>query len=354
MHLYEKPNGSWVAVVQHKGQRRKITRPTRSEAAMEASRALVELGGAPTADPTVAEALEAWIADSTASPAYIADARRIRERLPRPFIERRLSEVGPIVVRQLLSTLTRDGLTVHRVRRAHTILSAVFSMAQSWEWVDRNPFHVVSAPPEPERAESLPDRDQVAAMLADTADRLWLLVNTAATTSARRGELCALRWEYVGSDSITIGPALRWRPGGVELGAGKSGKKGYRVVAIDPGLADALGAHHDRQRAQAAKEGLGEPVWVFSHRAGEEPWRPDWVSKQWDRLRRKHGLPDTIRLHDLRHYIISEQLAAGVAPKVAGGRAGHTQTRTTTDRYGHRIPAADRDAADTVARILGR
>lgn len=357
MHIYQKPNGSWCAVVQYQAQRRKVTRNTRAAAMKAGAEALIEMGGTPTADPTVDELIDAWLEEKTLAPTYRADAERIRGQLPTPFRRRTLSTVGPLVVKQLFAQMGRDGRSVHRIRRAHEVLSSAFHLAEGWQWVDRNPFGAVSKPAAPDRAETLPSRAQVRSLLADRGHRLWLFVNVAATTSARRGDVVALRWTDIDLDdeSIRFHRALAYAPGvGVHEKTGKAGKQADRRVAIDPALCFELAEHQVAQAAQAVAKGQPAPEWVFSHDLGITPWTPDFASKEWARWRATHGLPATVRLHDLRHFIISEQLAAGVAPKVAGGRAGHTQTRTTTDRYGHRIPAADRAAAVTVASILGR
>ena len=42
-----------------------------------------------------------------------------------------------------------------------------------------------------------------------------------------------------------------------------------------------------------------EPRWLFSHEAGVTPWRPDYMTLAFGRLRATLGL-DSVRLHDLR------------------------------------------------------
>ena len=65
--------------------------------------------------------------------------------------------------------------------------------------------------------------------------------------------------------------------------------------------------------------------------------------------RRKAGLGDHVRLHDMRHFLATRMkmsFAAGVDVRTVSGRLGHRRTSTTTDRYAAFVPASDRLAAD--------
>jgi hypothetical protein len=66
---------------------------------------------------------------------------------------------------------------------------------------------------------------------------------------------------------------------------------------------------------------------------------------------RRAGLPK-IRLHDLRHSYASAALAAGVPAKVISERLGHATIAVTMDIYSHVLPGLDREAADSVARLI--
>jgi integrase len=52
---------------------------------------------------------------------------------------------------------------------------------------------------------------------------------------------------------------------------------------------------------------------VFAHdAAGLKPWKPNWVTKQFIAARKGAWL-DHFRLHDLRHFMATQMLSAGVA-----------------------------------------
>jgi integrase len=65
----------------------------------------------------------------------------------------------------------------------------------------------------------------------------------------------------------------------------------------------------------------------------------------------KTSLP-LIRFHDLRHTHASQMLAAGVHPKVASERLGHSTIGITLDLYSHVMPGMQADAAEQVDAAL--
>ena len=51
------------------------------------------------------------------------------------------------------------------------------------------------------------------------------------------------------------------------------------------------------------------------------------------------GLPDGLRIHDLRHTCASLLIAAGANPKVVQVHLGHSSITVTMDRYTHLFPS---------------
>src|SRR5665213_1270133 len=88
---------------------------------------------------------------------------------------------------------------------------------------------------------------------------------------------------------------------------------------------------------------------VFSHRADRDvPWLPNWVTKAFIRCRREAGLPH-FRLHDLRHFMATEMLQAGIPIAVVSARLAHARASTTLNVYAHAVPGGDRVAAEMLA-----
>jgi integrase len=64
------------------------------------------------------------------------------------------------------------------------------------------------------------------------------------------------------------------------------------------------------------------------------------------------GLPETVRIHDLRHTFVSHMLAFGVPPKDVQEIAGHASFSTTMDIYGHLMDGAHSQAAKRMQQLF--
>jgi integrase len=353
VHLRKLDNGRWRVEVYKNGRKASATARTKAEATTRGVDLLLELGGKPSArGMTVQELAANWLAQTdNLSVTYRTDAQRVIERLPDEFTSRLIVDITPSVIEGLYRQLAKAGWTVDRIRRAHTVLSSAWTMARRYEWATVNPFTAARRPSAPKRAVEPPTIEQVQRLLAADS-RFVLFLEVAAITGARRGEVIGLQWADVQSDSLIIRRSVAQSVGELHVTDGKTGSKGHRVVAIGPELVDALKAHRRVQVEQALAAGLPSPVWIFSHDAGVSPWRPDYASREFRRLRTRLGLPDSIRLHDLRHFVATALLAAGIPLKTVSERLGHHQLSTTSDRYGHWVPAADRAATDVLSSAL--
>ena len=66
---------------------------------------------------------------------------------------------------------------------------------------------------------------------------------------------------------------------------------------------------------------------------------------------REYQLPQ-IRLHDLRHSHATHLLQAGVHPKIAQERLGHSSIAITMDTYSHAMPNMQQDAVAKIDAAL--
>jgi len=263
-------------------------------------------------------------------------------------------------------------LAASTVNRIHAVVHAALEQAVKWQWIRRNPAEhadpgeivedEVEPPAEVDIVKLLAEADQV-------DPRLALFLHIAIVTGARRGAICALRWTHLDLTAgtarfprvISIGPDGSTHPDGtprlsvaVDRPATRSKRSG-RKVALDPYLAPALAAYRIRQAVRATAVGADLPLdaCVFSDDVlGGHPWRPDSTSRKYRHLRWwVAGLSES-RLHDLRHFMATQLLGAGVDPKVVAQRGGWTKVATMLDRYAHALPVNDRAAADVLGGML--
>ncbi len=183
-------------------------------------------------------------------------------------------------------------------------------------------------------------------LVQDQERDLFTCLRLAVSTGARRSQLLALRWSDIDLPraSVSFTRALVEGPNGSVHRPTKT----HRTcrVALDTGTAVVLAVHQQRS------DHVGRGQFVFSADGGLHPWRPNDVTKRFIRARKAAGL-EHFRLHDLRHFMATEMLAAGVPIATVSQRFSHARASTTLDVYGHAIPGGDEAAAETLAAIIG-
>jgi integrase len=118
----------------------------------------------------------------------------------------------------------------------------------------------------------------------------------------------------------------------------------------------ALRAHRRRQDDERNVLGpdYADGGLVFCTATGS-PLLPRWAVRQFKRATERAGLPTGIRFYDLRHGNATAMLVAGVAPKAAAERLGHSSVVLFNDTYAHMLQEIDADAAAKLeAAITGR
>jgi integrase len=245
------------------------------------------------------------------------------------------------------------------VRQVHAILRRALDQAARWGWIFANPAALAS-PPRPGPADIRPPTPgEVSRLLEaayeadpDLAVLLWL----AATTGARRGELCALRWSSVELEAAELVIVRNLIQRDRQLIEKDTKTHAARRIALFDDSVALLAEHRVRcaQRSEACGVALPGDAYVFSFDpAGRQPMHPDSVTHRFSRLTRQLGL--RTRLHDLRHYAATQLIAGGVDLRTVSGRIGHAGGGATTLRvYAHFQAAADRRAAELLEQTLRR
>jgi integrase len=184
----------------------------------------------------------------------------------------------------------------------------------------------------------------------DLGPLVWL----AMATGARRGELCALRWQHV---DTTTQQVLVLRAGiaqaNGEMWETDTKLHQRRHIALDPVTITVLTNYHQdrQQRAAAVGVTLTADGFVFSPRAdGRTPRSPQALTCQYSRMVDRLGIRTTI--HKLRHYSATELIRAGVDIRTVAGRLGHAEGGTTLAFYAAWVREADQRACRILMRRL--
>jgi integrase len=228
--------------------------------------------------------------------------------------------------------------------------------AVRWRWVSVNTVESAEPPPPPKPAPSPPSADEAARLLSEAwKDPEWgTFLWIAATTGARRGELCALRRDHLDLDAevLTVDGSVY----GTRVRTRRKDTKTHqrRRIGIDPDTVDILREHlaHQDEIARQLGEKVPATGYLFSNDPDcSRPWLPGTVSQRYDRMAER--LRISTSLHKLRHFNATELLAAGVDLRTVAGRLGHAGGGTTTLRvYAAWVTEADHRAAQAVASRL--
>lgn len=264
-----------------------------------------------------------------------------------------------------IRTATIEGLVdkvkaeygIERARLVQAVVSGALAHAWRQEWLPTNVGLKVQYPAPKKRRDTTPTVAEVQRLLDLLGDRhqmyAWILLS--AMVGGRPSEILALRWSDIDIEhaQVTISKALDPIKGGLKSTKTES----ERPVAIGAKTIAALEAWRDTFKANAKQAGVRparDPFVFVRPRTfdGATPWRPDYGSKEFRKLRDRAGINPKARRYDLRHMVATILLDDGVSLKAVGDRLGHTRLATTSDKYGHRVKASDQASADILERGL--
>jgi integrase len=316
---------------------------------------------------TVAEFLVRWL-DDVARPRVEAStyefySSMVRTRLIPALGSIRLVDLHPMRIQQWYAILLesgrkdgrRGGLSAQSVLHTHKLLVQALQQAVRWRLIPENAARDVR-PPRPKQAPMVTYDPHELKLLFERArgSRLFVPVVITGTMALRRSELLALRWRELdlNASKMRIERALqRTKRDGLIIKAPKTAR-GRRTLAIPQFTVAVLREH---QAEQMQRQALLGRRWidhglVCPSETGT-PWDPRHFSEAFAKLIEGSGLP-RVTLHGLRHSHITQLLQAGVHPKIASERAGHSSVAITLDVYSHAVPDMQVEAAQKIDALL--
>ena len=153
------------------------------------------------------------------------------------------------------------------------------------------------------------------------------------TTGARRGEVCALRWDCVRRPDAEFSSSRS----SIAQRGGRTWEKDtkthqQRRIALDAQtVALLLPTGGTAPSAPGSYRACPATARIFSPLLDGSTWiKPDTVSQRYERMCARIGWD--MHIHQLRHYSATELIAAGVDVRTVAGRLGHGGGGTTTLR----------------------
>ena len=304
--------------------------------------------------------LDGWWAtkEKSLSPSSVSPWRSAIRKYLQPCLgEHALVDLRVGHLEEFYRRLVDDGLSPARVQKIHTVASVALNDAVRRELITVSPAMQARAP-KGQRVEPDPPTPDEVHRLLDAAEAddpaLFAFLLLAANTGARRGELCALRWCDVNFDGGYVTLAHAVAKGGGAGAVVRQTKTGTATrLAVSSRVLEVLDLRKGERRELLESIGaaFSERSFVWSQDPeGSRPVYPDSISARFRRLRESEGL-DHVQLRQLRHFVATQLLAAGVDIRTVAGRLGHSRPATTLDRYAAFLPVLDREAAEILDRV---
>jgi integrase len=217
----------------------------------------------------------------------------------------------------------------------------------------RNPADLVKPPKVERKQMSVLDAAGTAELIdAARSYTIFIPIVLGVLCGMRRGEIAALRWRSVDLDTgqLAVVASVEQTKAGCREKETKSDR--CRTIAM-PALVVAELHRHQIEQVQAML-GIGVRVTPDHHvvmQADATPLQPNSLTHAFTTFVEARGLK-RVRLHDLRHSHATHMLAAGVHPKIASERLGHSKVGITLDLYSHVMPGMQEEAAIQVDALI--
>ena len=205
--------------------------------------------------------------------------------------------------------------------------------------------------------EPLSESQAITLLEAVEQHRLKYLYHIALMYGLRKGELLGLLWSDLDFDKklLRVTGTLQDLRGKPTRKSTPKTKSSARSLPLTDRLVTMGREHLEQTLAEYALRGqawsLTEPV--FSSEAGTFIY-PRNFNTHFKRILKHAGLPDSTRVHDLRHTAVSLMLNNGQSLAVVSRMVGHSSVSVTADVYGHRSSSAEIQVANAMDALLQR
>jgi integrase len=256
-----------------------------------------------------------------------------------------LDRLDTISIEQWVADRQASGLSASRIRQAHQVLSAVLKSAVRNRYLPSNPAQGVKLPRLPQREMLFLSPAQIDELAMETASPFETLIYLLAYGGLRWGEAAALRCRGVDilQSRIEISESLSEVGGQLHFGTTKNHRN--RTIVIPVFLRDMLNRHITECSAP------GPDSLVFTASNGAPLRNPNFARNVWKPAIRSSGLPEELRVHDLRHTAAALLISEGAHPEAIKRQLGHSSIRVTMDTYGHLLPSTAEALADRLHAV---
>lgn len=249
------------------------------------------------------------------------DRWNFEKHLRPTFGQKHLNQISPFDIERLIVSMKGQGYAPATIRHQTILLSRIYVLAERWGlYAGPNPCKKVRPIKVNNQVTERLTDEQLTRLLAVLDE--WPCRTTAAlvkfllSTGLRKGEAFKLAWADVDLH--------------------------HRLVTLrDPkGGRDVVLPLSDKAVTVLQEAPRTDSPFVFP---GRDSGQRRWFHHPWSRIREAAGLPDTFRLHGLRHHFASTMVSNGVDLYTVSQLLTHKDV-ATTQRYAHLSDQTLRDA----------
>lgn len=260
------------------------------------------------------------------------------------FANRKLSSVTKKDLEKLHSSLKE---IPYRANRILQLLSSMFNLAISWNWLDKNPVKDIKKFKEDRRHRFLSDSEitKLIEVLNQQKSQAGVnIIKLILLTGSRKGEVFSARWQDFDFESgVWIKPASLT----------KQNKTSYiplnkEALKILVEMRKNIIKDEDLKNTPEDQI-ISNQTYLFYNPKTKSNIVD--IKKFWQKICKQAGI-ENARIHDLRHTFASSLVNSGVGLEVIGKLVGHSNTKTT-ERYSHLINSTLRQAAEVFGSKIG-
>lgn len=244
----------------------------------------------------------------------------------------------------------KGGLSPKSLRNLRNVINQPLREAVKNGLLSSNPCEFVVLPRKERYQSKFYTESQMHALFdAIQGDELEPLIRIAALYGLRRSEVLGLQWDSIDFESGLL--TIKHTVAKVTKTVAKDSTKSASSRRSFPLTPEARAIFENAKQAEAEnRKAFGKEYkhtpYVFKWANGE-PYSPDYVSKHFRLLLKKHNLPH-IRFHEIRHSCASMLMNNGCTLKDVQEWMGHADIQTTSNIYGHLDAARKQGMADVL------
>lgn len=221
-------------------------------------------------------------------------------------------------------------------------LRVIFNKAVEWQVLKESPILNLPRPRIRKKEMNVYNEDDFQKLIKVLYKEhiVWrMFYLTSALSGMRRSEVIALQWKDINFEDkyIKLTRSVPLIIDSKPYVKGTKTNEDKRIIYMPNWYMEELKhfkKYWDKERYAVGNKWIGGDEKYMFHNGFGKIYTPESATNTWRKIIKRHNLKE-IRLHDLRHTMITYLLNRGESVFNVSKRAGHADVKVTTDTYGH-------------------